>query len=89
MSPRLTGKVNTAMLTPLEEVLYSVLTTRIVINIRVSGSHSNGVQTELHMTPMVFANPGEKHTQESAAWPQPAIEFQTTIYSDTRTTSVV
>jgi hypothetical protein len=74
----------------LEEVLYSVLTTRIVINIRIAGSYSNGVKTELHTIPtMVFANPGaDKDTQESDSasntGPQSAIELQqTAIYSDT------
>jgi len=84
---RLNGTVNTAMLTPLEEVLYSVLTCRIVMNIRDAGSRStsNGAQTELHTTyQMEFAHPGSKHTwREGAAWPQPAMELQATTYTGT------
>jgi len=53
--------LNTLMLTPLEGVLYSVLTTRIVLNIRQVGAHPNGAQTELHTSPMEFADPVGHH----------------------------
>jgi len=77
LSLRLMDNINTLMLTPLEEVLYSVLTSRIVMNIRDAGSRPmNGVETELHMSSMVFAS-------EGAAWPHPAMELEAIICSDT------
>jgi len=53
------------MLTPLEGVLYSVLTTRIMLNIRQAGAHPNGEQTELHVSPMVFADPDGHHDKRT------------------------
>jgi len=66
---------DTMMLTPLEGVLYSVLTTRIALNIRQVGAHPNGAQTELHASPMVFADPGGHHDKH-------ILELTATIDSD-------
>lgn len=76
-------------LTPLEVVLYSVLTTRIMLNIR-DESHRGVVQTELHteyhQSLMVFAVPvrnKDEDTQGSAEWPRSSKECQSiTGYDD-------
>jgi len=62
----LTG-ATTILLTPLEGVLYSVLTTRIVLNIR-DWDNQSGLNTELHTChsePLKFAKPVRRHDQDA------------------------
>jgi len=62
-----TASTTTVLLTPLEGVLYSVLTSRIVFNIRDRDNQS-GLHTELHtchLEPLEFAKPVRRHDQDA------------------------
>jgi len=62
---------DTILLSFLQEVLYPVLTTRIVLNIRDVGTQ--GIETELHTAhreTLKFASPHDTHVRNDIAWPQ-------------------
>jgi len=80
-----TASTTTVLLTPLEEVLYSVLTTRIVFNIR-DRDNQGRLHTELHTChsePLKFAKPVRRHDQDApdstatvTSLPQHSMDFQ-------------